>query len=219
MSEKTFTIGVFDSGVGGRSVAKALKQALPDDDIIFVSDTEHLPYGTRSVDELEKLVTPIFQQLAEHVDIIVIACNTVTTTLAPKLREVIDVPIVGMEPMVKPAAMQTTTGKIAVCATPTTLASERYQWLKQEYAPDIDVLEPDCSEWATMIEQNTLNREAIHTQIDDVCERGADVVVLGCTHYHWIEEIINEEVEGRAVVIQPEQPVIEQLKRVRAQLA
>jgi glutamate racemase len=124
-----------------------------------------------------------------------------------------------MEPMVKPAAAATKTKVIAVCATPRTLASERYRWLKAEYAKGVEVLEPDCSDWAYMIENNTLDRDKVAKTIEFVIVNGADQIVLGCTHYHWIEEIMNDIAQSRANIIQPEDPVIAQLKRVLAQLA
>jgi glutamate racemase len=123
-----------------------------------------------------------------------------------------------MEPMVKPAANATSSRVIAVCATPRTLSSERYKLLKQRYAASIKVLEPDCSDWSYMIETNTLDRKKIAKTIDYVCEKGADEIVLGCTHYHWIEEEIKELAKGRAEVLQPEKPVIKQLKTVLVQL-
>lgn len=209
-------IGVFDSGVGGLSVVNAIEKALPGHSVIYVEDRQNIPYGTKDPEVLYGLVLPILEKLATQTDVIVVACNTVSTTLINKLREVISVPLIAMEPMVKPASEQTKTKIIAVCATPTTLASARYSWLKENYAKDVTVLEPDCSEWATMIEDDTVDRQQIHEQIDAVCDNGADVIVLGCTHYHWIEEIVDEETKGRAVVLQPEQPVIEQLKRVLA---
>jgi glutamate racemase len=149
----------------------------------------------------------------------VVACNTVTTNLITKLREEFDIPMVGMEPAVKPGAQLTKTGVIAVCATPRTLASHRYAHLKQEYAKDIRVLEPDCSDWAMMIENNRVEREKVAKTIEEVISKNADVIVLGCTHYHWIEQLINDISAGRAEVIQPEKPVIEQLKKVLGQLA
>jgi len=130
------------------------------------------------------------------------------------------VPLVGIEPMVKPAAAITKSGIIAVCATPTTLQSARYKSLKQEYASALTVLEPDCSNWAYMIETSRVDHQTIERKIVGACEAGADVVVLGCTHYHWIFEEINE-IAGRyeASVIHPEQAVIEQVKRVLIRLA
>lgn len=213
-------IGVFDSGKGGKSVAEAIARDMPHLDVVFRDDSVHLPYGSKSPDEIYGYVIPILNTLIEEgCAVIVIACNTVSTTLIERLRAELAVPLVAVEPMVKPAAEISQTGIFAVCATPTTLSSDRYAWLKSTYAHDIKVIEPDCSNWAAMIEDNALNREQISSQIETVIDQGADVIVLGCTHYHWIEQDIQEIAQNRAIVIQPEPAIIEQLKRVLAQLA
>lgn len=212
-------IGVFDSGVGGLSVARAIEKALPSSVVTFTNDVKNVPYGTKSPDELYSLTLPILNKLSKSCDVIVVACNTVSTTIIEKLRTALPVPLVAMEPMIKPAAAQTKTGVIAVCATPATLASRRYKWLKDQYAKGVKVLEPDCSDWAAMIENSQVDRQKITERIDAVCQQNADVIVLGCTHYHWIEELIKEIVGVRAAVLQPEAPVIEQLKRVLERLA
>lgn len=210
-----YTIGVFDSGMGGRSVADAVERAFPESTVLFRSDTAHLPYGSKSPEELLGYVVPILEELvSEGSDAIVIACNTVTTTLISRLREAIDIPLVGIEPMVKPAAAMTKTGVIAVCATPTTLGSERYAWLKGTYANNLTVLEPDCSDWALMIEADQVDKKKISDRIEEVCAKNADVIVLACTHYHWIEEVIDTIAQGRAVVIQPELAIVQRLKQV-----
>jgi len=207
-------IGVFDSGIGGLSVATAIEKAMPSLEVMYVNDRKNVPYGNKTAEVLLELVTPILQKLVdEGCQAIVIACNTVTTTLITELRERLPVPLVGIEPMVKPAAEHTKTGVIAVCATPTTLASERYQWLKDTHAAGKTIIEPDCSQWSYMIEHNKVNDATIALQVKDMCDRGADVIVLGCTHYHWIEEKIRSMTEGRATVIQPEKAVIRQLHR------
>jgi glutamate racemase len=213
-------IGVFDSGVGGASVVNAIHKALPELEVIYKDDKQHIPYGTRSTDEIYGFVKPIFQQfIDEGCQVIVVACNTVTTNLIEQLRKDFSVPMVGTEPMIKPAAIHTKSGVIAVCATPRTLESARYEWLKDEYAQGIKVLEPDCSDWATMIEFEAFDREKVAKQIEEVIGQGADQIVLGCTHYHWIEDIITGMAKGRAEVIQPEKPTIEQLKKILKQLA
>lgn len=213
------TIGVFDSGMGGLSVAEAVKQTLPDHRVEFRDDASHLPYGSKTPRVLLGYIVPILQEMVgAGCEVIVIACNTVTTTLIQELRKIIPVPLVGIEPMVKPAAKLSKTGIIAVCATPTTLASERYQWLKETYAAGTVVIEPNCSDWAFMIETKQVDREKVRVRIDEACKAGADVIVLGCTHYHWIEELVNEVAASRAIVIQPETAIIEQLKRVISDL-
>lgn len=213
-------IGVFDSGVGGLSVVKAIEKQLPSVEVIFKNDSAHIPYGTRSVEEIYEFTKPIVQDLVnEGCEVVVIACNTVTTNLIEKLRQDFSVPMVGMEPMIKPAAEQTKSNIIAVFATARTLTSQRYSWLKETYASNVKILEPDCNDWATMIESDNVDREKVAEAVEQVCGSGADVIVLGCTHYHWIEEIIKELANGRAKVLQPEEPVIKQLSSVLTQLA
>jgi glutamate racemase len=212
-------IGVFDSGVGGQSVINAIRKELPGLEIIYKSDKEHFPYGSRSIEEIYSFVKPIFQELAdEGCRVIIVACNTVTTNLISDLRQDFDVPMVGIEPMVKPAAANSKTGVIAVCATPRTLQSPRYSWLKQEYAQGVKVLEPDCSDWAYMIETDNVDKARIEDLIGGVCAAGADQIVLGCTHYHWIERLIKTIAAGRAEVIQPEAAIVRQLTRVLHEL-
>jgi glutamate racemase len=213
-------VGVFDSGVGALSVINAIKKEMPALEIVYKDDKAHLPYGSKTVEQIHTFVSPIFQQfMDEGCQVIVVACNTVTTNLISQLRQEIPVPMVGMEPAVKPAAEHTKSGVIAVCATPRTLGSERYEWLKQEYGKGVKILEPDCSDWAMMIENNRVEREKVADIVEEVISEGADVIVLGCTHYHWIEQLVKEIAAGRAEVIQPEKPVIEQLKRVLEQLS
>jgi glutamate racemase len=214
-----FCIGVFDSGVGGLSVVHAIEKALPQHTIIYRDDKKNIPYGSKTPDQLLELTIPIFTNMVqEGCDVIVVACNTVTTTIIKELREVIPVPLVGIEPMVKPAAALTKSGVIAVCATPTTLASGRYHELKETYAKGVTVLEPDCSEWSRMIQDDQIDRQKIELCIKEALGKDADVIVLGCTHYHWIEQMIKEIAETKAQVLQPEPAIIEQLKRVLVQL-
>lgn len=214
--QQKIKVGVFDSGIGGKSVANAIETAMPEIEVIFANDTEHVPYGNRDPKELEQLTTPIMTHLTQAgCQVIVIACNTVATTIIEDLRQKFDVPFIALEPMVKPAAAQTKTKKIAVCATPTTLASKRYKWLKDEYAQGITVIEPDCSDWSYMIENNQLDHQKIDNRITEVCQQGADVIVLGCTHYHWIEKDIKKIANKfGSQVIQPEQAIVSRLKTV-----
>lgn len=213
-------IGVFDSGVGGLSVVKAIEKEIPTVEVIFRNDAVHVPYGQRSIEEIYEFTKPIIQSLVDDgCDVIVIACNTVTTNLISKLREDFKLPLVGMEPMVKPASLASKTGVIAVCATRRTLESARYEWLKDNYAKGIQVLEPDCSDWALMVESNQVDRKKVETTVNEICDQKGDVIVLGCTHYHWIEQIIKDCVAGRATVLQPETPVITQLKSVIEQIS
>lgn len=213
-------IGVFDSGIGGLSVVLAIQKEIPDLEVVFKNDSEHVPYGTRPIEQIHEFVLPILQQMvSEGCEVIVIACNTVTTNMIARLRKEISVPLVGMEPMVKPASENTKSKVIAVCATPRTLESDRYKQLKDQYAQGIKVIEPDCSDWTKLIETNSMERKKVAKMVEDVCSQGADEIVLGCTHYHWIEDLIKEISAGRAEVLQPEVAAIAQLKKVLGQLA
>lgn len=217
---KDTKIGVFDSGAGGKSVGFAIKEALPEYHVIYAEDKEHVPYGTKTPAEMLALVRPRIQWLIDQgCKVIVIACNSVTTTIIGYLRAEYKVPIIGIEPMIKTASERTKSKVIAVCATPATLNSKRYKQLLEKNAAHLTVLEPDCSQWAYMIEQNKIDDTTIRSAITEVCEKGADTIVLACTHYHWIERYIKQLAEKYgAEVIQPEEATIRQLKTVLAQL-
>lgn len=212
-------IGVFDSGIGGLSVTKAIEQAMPEVEVHFKYDNEHFPYSSRPPEEIYGFVLPILKgMIKDGCEVIVIACNTVSTTLINVLRDAVAVPLVAVEPMIKPAACLTTSGVIAVCATPTTLASERYHWLKDKYASELTVIEPDCSDWSYLIETNQMDHDKISGSLQTALDADADVIVLGCTHYHWIQMDVQTIARGRAIIIQPESAVISQLQRVIAGL-
>lgn len=213
-------IGVFDSGIGGLSVAKAIEHVFPDAQVLFRKDSSgHFPYATKTPDELYGYVVPVLQSLVdEGCEVLVIACNTVSTTLIQRLREQFTTPLVAVEPMVKPAAMASKRGAIAVCATPTTLASERYVELKRLHAQHVTVIEPDCADWSELIEHNKMNENILREQLQPALAAGVDVVVLGCTHYHWVESEVRSIMGPDVQVMQPEIAVIEQLTRVSALL-
>ncbi len=214
--EFSMKIGVFDSGVGGLSVALAIERALPEYEIVYREDREHVPYGTRTSEEILGFVVPIFADMIElGCSTIVVACNTVSTTIIGPLRKQFpDTVLIAMEPMIKPAAIRTRTGVIAVCATPATLTSQRYAELKRQFASGLTVLEPDCSDWAGMIENGEVNVRIIADRINRILDAHADMIVLGCTHYHWIQEEIRVLAEGRATVLQPEHAIVRQVKKL-----
>ena len=198
-------IGVFDSGIGGQAVAKRLSELIPDAEIICVDDHKHVPYGSRSAAEITELTTTAIQPLINmQCDAIVIACNTATTVAITHLRELYpDTNFVGIEPMVKPATEQTKTAVIAVLATPATLASESYNALKVTWGSDVTIIEPDTTDWASMIEQGQSEDVPIEDSIHQLLEEAVDVVVLACTHYHWLKERAEIAAGVRAVILEP----------------
>ncbi len=202
-------LGVFDSGIGGEAVAAALHTTYPDADIITVNDHTHLPYGDKTAAEVVQFTDAAIQPLLEAMcDVIVLACNTATALAIETLRHRYPrQKFIGIEPMIKSATSLTKTNTIAVCATPGTLASQRYQELITKYGSDLQIIEPDCSTWAYMIENNQINHHIIEEIIENICDQGADVIVLGCTHYHWIKDAIITMANGRAAVIEPSEAI------------
>lgn len=211
-------LGIFDSGVGGEAVAEALRTTFPAAVVLSVNDRVNVPYGDKAAARIIELTDAAIQPLlASMCDVIILACNTATAVAIDTLR--VKYPaqkFIGIEPMIKTAALLTKRQTVAVCATAATLSSDRYKKLVERFASQLTVIEPDCGDWARLIESNLMNRAHIQKTIDEVCERGADVIVLGCTHYHWIKELITDLAAGRALVIEPSEAIG---RRVRALLS
>lgn len=209
-------LGVFDSGIGGEAVAAALRVTFPDADIITVNDRQHIPYGDKAPEEVIRLTDTAIQPLiTASCDVIIIACNTATALAVEPLRQRYPTQkFIGIEPMIKTAASVSTTGTIAVCATPATLASDRYHNLIAQYGAGLQIIEPDCATWAHMIEHNQINHHTIEHIITTVCDQGADVIVLGCTHYHWIKDLIIELAAGRAAILEPSEAIGRRVQQI-----
>ena len=184
-------IGVFDSGVGGLSVAREIRRALPAEDLLYVADTAYCPYGDRPLHEVRAralVVGAYVERLGARV--LVAACNTASGAALEQLRQALTIPVVGLEPAVKTAASLTRNRKVAVMATAGTLASARYARLVREHAPGIDVLPQPCPGLADLIEEGHLDDERLRTRLEELTEplrrAGVDTVVLGCTHYSFV---------------------------------
>ena len=209
-------IGIFDSGIGGEAIATALNKLFPSVQIISVNDREHVPYGNRQPEEIIQLTKNAIKPLLDiKCDAIIIACNTATTIAISTLRlEYPDVNFIGIEPMVKPAAKITKTKCIAVCATPRTLQSDRYNRLKQIWAPGIEIIEPDCSDWAEMIEHDKSDQIDVNSVVKSLVNRGVDVIVLGCTHYHWIKQRIVDAAGPNITILEPTDAIAARIKKL-----
>ena len=200
-------IGVFDSGIGGEAVANSLRNYFPEAKITLVNDRENLPYGDKTSHQIRLLTDAAIQPILGS-DVIVIACNSATTAAIEFLRgKYTNQKFIGIEPMIKPALNLTKTRIIGVCATPATLGSNSYRMLKDKYARNYQVVEPDCSNWAQMIENNDLNNSEVITVLDEMIANQVDVIVLGCTHYHWIKELIVEYVGPDIQVLEPSEAI------------
>jgi glutamate racemase len=202
-------LGVFDSGIGGEAVAAALQKTFPDAEILIVNDKTNIPYGSKSAEEVTQLTNAAIQPLLKAgCDVIILACNTATAAAIETLRSRYpEQKFIGIEPMIKTAAALTKNSTIAICATPVTLSSQRYHQLVASYGAHLSILEPDCSDWAYLIENNQLNRSHVEQIITDALKRGADVIVLGCTHYHWIKEDIISIAQDKATILEPSEAI------------
>lgn len=208
-------IGVFDTGLGGHIIAKYFQADFPKCTIVLATDTQHFPYGSRSQKEIVELTDSAIQPLLKSCDIIVLACNTATAAAIDILRiRYPNTSFIGVEPMIKPAATASKSGIIAICATPATLKSERYLKLKQKYAANFTVLEPNCSSWAENIENGVEFENEVRKTINKLCNEGADVILLSCTHYHTIKDFINLTAGDRATVLEPSEALSRRVRKL-----
>ena len=190
-------IGVFDSGVGGISVLKELTALLPNEDFLFYGDSANAPYGEKDEEEVKELARTLVDRLIDRgAKAIVIACNTATSAAAKSIRDAHPgVPIVGVEPAVKPAALELTHKKILVMATPMTLKREKYRLLAERFAGEADLVPLACPGLAARIEQGSLEENDLKEMLEDLLlpyVGQIDGVVLGCTHYPFIKPQLRE---------------------------
>lgn len=211
------TVGVYDSGVGGLSVLKALLRELPAEHFVFVADEAHLPYGDKPQHEIVRRVLRVSGWLHEQgCKAMVIACNTATAAGAAQARQVHgDWPIVGIEPAVKPATLMTQTGVVGILATSNTVASERFRTLVQRFDPLARVIAKPCPGLVELIEQVPMNRQAVKAHLEPVIASfladRVDVIVLGCTHYPFVADVLSELAGPSVRVIETGVPVARQL--------
>ena len=198
-------IGVFDSGVGGLTILRAIRQALPCENLVYVADAAHVPYGQKSPEQIRDRAVAIGGfLLGQAAKVIVVACNTATAAAIDVLRERLSIPIVGVEPAIKPAVAATRSGVVGVLATPATLASERYRSLIERFAGDIRIVAQPCAGLAEHIERGDLDGERterlLRGFVEPLLAAHADVIVLGCTHYPLVAHIV-QRIAGPGVAV------------------
>ena len=200
-------IGLFDSGMGGLSVWQELRAALPEESLIFFGDGVRCPYGSRPESEvLHFTVEAVEKLIAEGCKLIVIACNTATAVAIDTLRErYSNIPFVGLEPAVKPAALQTKTGVVAVLATQRSLEGRLFVQTSAKYADRAEIIKCVGRDFVEIVEageENTPQAEsAVRAVLEPLIEAGADKIVLGCTHYPFLRSTMERVIGGRAVEI------------------
>ncbi len=220
MSFDSRPIGVFDSGVGGLSVLRAIREQHPEEDLIYIADQAHVPYGPRPKEEVRDFSLAIVRFLRRReAKLVVVACNTASAAALKALRTSYpDLPFVGMEPAVKPAAEETHSGVVGVLATPATFQGELYESTVERFAQGVRILQDTCPGLVNQIEnghiQGEETREILERALKPMLDQGVDKVVMGCTHYPFviplIEEILGPEVE----VIDPAPAVARQVGRL-----
>jgi glutamate racemase len=213
-------IGVFDSGVGGLSVLKAIRQLLPQQSVVFLADQVHVPYGLRPLEEVRSYAESITRfLLARESRLIVVACNTASAAALHHLRKVFpQVPFVGMEPAVKPAAEHTHSGVVGVLATPATFQGALYASVIERFAQGVTVLQHTCPGLVPQIEAGRLDdpetRRILEDALIPMLAQGIDTIVLGCTHYPFVIPLI-QKIAGPGVrVIDPAPAVARQVQRL-----
>lgn len=196
MSKSHNPIGVFDSGLGGITVLGELKKLLPNENFIYLGDSKNAPYGTKTEDEIKKHTTECIKNLINmKVKAIVIACNTATSVAAGDLRKDFSIPIIGIEPAVKPAALKYGGKNIFVMATPMTLKKEKFLKLMKSYEKNAKIIPIPCPSLVEIIEKGIISGKEIDDYLSNLFkpfkERAA-CVVLGCTHYPFIKDALKK---------------------------
>ena len=209
-------VGVFDSGVGGISVLRDLRALMPDEDFIYFGDGANAPYGEKSSGEIRVLAWNVVEKLLDRgIKALVIACNTATAAAAPLIRERLDMPVVAMEPALKPASACAHGGKVVVMATPLTLSLDKFKRLMSEYGRD--ALPMPCPGLMDMVERGVVDGPEMDEYLAGVREKIGDVrvdaVVLGCTHYVFLRTAVERTFPG-AQVIDGNGGTARQLKRL-----
>lgn len=212
-------VGVFDSGVGGLSVLREIRSRLPAESLIYVADSAHVPYGDKSQEFILSRARALGRFLLDHrAKALVIACNTATAAAATTLRtDWPDVPIIGMEPAVKPAVAATRIGSVGVLATVGTLHSGRFAALLDDFARDVRVVVQPAPGLPEAVEAGDLDspatRALVKRHLGPLLEAGVDTIVLGCTHYPFLKPIITDIAGPRIALIDTGGAVARQLER------
>lgn len=211
-------IGVFDSGVGGLSVLREIRRELPGEDLLYVADSAHAPYGDKSRETIEARSIAIVEfLLSRNAKAIVVACNTATSAAVETLRARFSVPIVAMEPAVKPAAESTRSGVIGVLATSGTLGSENFARLHERFGAQVDILVQPCPGLVELVETGDLSgdrtRALLERYLVPLLEQQADNIVLGCTHYPFLTPLIREIAGPAIAILNPAPAVARELRR------
>jgi glutamate racemase len=224
LQEARHPIALFDSGVGGLSILRQVRRRLPGEHLIYFADQAHVPYGPRPLEEIRAFTEGITHFFLEHhAKAIVIACNAASAASLHYLRERFpDVPFVGMEPAIKPAAEQTYNGVIGVITTKATYQGELFASVVDRFAPGLNVVTQVCPDLVTLVEEGQLDTpevyHAVESYLRPLLDSGIDQLVLGCTHFPFLAPVLAEIAGPRVTIVDPSPAIARQAGRVTAHL-
>lgn len=236
-------VGFFDSGLGGLCILDAFRALCPDESTVYIADSANCPYGNRPADEIVRLSRANTEELLSRgCKMVVVACNTATAAAIDTLRaEWPDVPFIGIEPAIKPAALESKTGIVGVLATAGTFGGRLYRETKAKFAKEVTVIATVADEFVEIVEKGFRGSKVqelessrvqefkagflvpevertVRAKIEPLLKAGCDRIVLGCTHFPHLRPVIEKVCAGRAVVIDPSDAVARQAKRVLSRL-
>ena len=212
-------IGIFDSGIGGLSVYREIRKLLPWEDYVYYADNAHCPYGEKTKEYITGRAREITEILiSKGADIIVVACNTATAAAISTLRAEYPIRFIGMEPAIKPAVTMTKTGVVGVLATAGTLKAEKYRHTRDTMHGDVVVVEHIGQGFVELVESGETSgphaEEVVRNSLKPLLDEGADTIVLGCTHYPFLIDVIREIAGPGVTVIDPAPAVARHLLEV-----
>ena len=209
-------IGVFDSGIGGLTVYKALKEKMPEEKVVYLGDTARLPYGTKSAETIIKFSEGNASfLLGRDVKIIVVACNSASSYAVPSLQDKLDIPVLGVIEPGADAALKCSTKRIGVIGTTATISSKAYEKSIREKKPDAEIISKDCPLFVPLVEEGWIDHEVTKRVVEiyllPLKEQGIDSLVLGCTHYPVLKGVIAEVLGNGVKLIDSAETITEKV--------
>ncbi len=223
MDRRQEPIGVFDSGVGGISVLREMVRLLPKEDFYYIGDSIHAPYGTKSIEQIQQLTLGHAEDMVQRgVKALVIACNTATSAaIVPLRKRYADIPVIGIEPALKPAVLSRKAPTVLVMATPSTVRGEKYKELMDKYASKARIIPLGCDGLMEFVEAGVLEGEALEQCLRKLFapyrQERIDAVVLGCTHYPFVQGAIRRALGQEVLMLDGSVGTAKELRRRLAQ--
>ena len=218
-------VGFFDSGIGGLCILEAFKKICPCESTVYIADSANCPYGSKTAEEITALSEASARALIERgCKMIVVACNTASAAAIDYLRAKYPaIPFVGIEPAIKPAAIESKSGIVGVLATEGTFSGRLYNSTKEKFAKGVTVLAVVADEFVELVEKGILEGESaeriVRAKIEPLLAAGCDRIVLGCTHFPHLKPLIAKVAQGRAEIIEPSLAVAQQARRILSERA